>query len=80
MSLKDKVAIVTGGNSGISKSHCARTYPAGSDVVMDYISHPEATEELEQQIIALGDQAIGVKVDVNKVSDLQLLPSIAVAT
>jgi len=32
---------------------------AGVRIVIDYIAHPEATDELEKQISALHDQAIG---------------------
>src|ERR1039458_6134576 len=79
MSLKNKVAIVTGGNSGIGKAVALELANQGANVVIDYISHPEATEELEQQIVALGDQAIGVEADVSKVVDLQTLIDTAVA-
>ena len=68
MSLKDKVAIVTGGNSGIGKAIALELAKQGANIVIDYIAHPEATEELEQQIIALGDKTIGVQADVSKVS------------
>jgi glucose 1-dehydrogenase len=79
MSLKNKVAIVTGGNSGIGKAVALELASQGANIVIDYISHPEATEELEQQICALGDQAIGVEADVSKVADLQKLIDTAVA-
>jgi glucose 1-dehydrogenase len=79
MSLKDKVAIVTGGNSGIGKAIALELASRGANIVIDYIADPEATEELDQQIIALGDQAIGVQADVSKISDLQRLMETAVA-
>src|SRR6202142_3892989 len=79
MPLKNKVAIVTGGNSGIGKAVVLELARQGATIVIDYISHPEATEELEQQICALGDQAIGVEADVSKVPDLQRLVDTAVA-
>ena len=79
MSLKGKVAIVTGGNSGIGKAIALELANQGANIVIDYIAHPEATEELEQQIIALGDQAIGVQADVSQISNLQRLIETAVA-
>jgi len=73
MTLKGKVAIVTGGNSGIGKAIALALAEAGANVSIDYVANPQATEDLEQQIVALGDQAIGVDADVSKVSDLQKL-------
>ena len=79
MNLKNKVAIVTGGNSGIGMSIVLELARQGANVVIDYVAHPEATEALEQQLAALGEQAIGVDADVSKVADLQKLVDAAVA-
>ena len=73
MSLNGKVAIVTGGNSGIGKAIVLALAEQDANIVIDFVANPEATEELEQQIVALGDQAIGVDADVSKVADLQRL-------
>src|SRR5690606_25167150 len=80
MSLQNKVAIVTGGNSGIGQVivlELARQGAAG--VVIDYVVHPETTAELEREIAKLGGQAIGVDADVSKIDDLQRLVDAAVA-
>jgi glucose 1-dehydrogenase len=79
MTLKDKVAIVTGGNSGIGKAVVLALAQHGANVVIDYVADEEATEELEQQVVALGDQAIGVEADVSKVEDLERLIAAAVS-
>jgi glucose 1-dehydrogenase len=73
MTLKGKVAIVTGGNSGIGKAIVLALAAAQANVVIDYVCDEAATEELEKQVVALGDQAIGVEADVSKVADLQML-------
>ena len=79
MSLKGKVAIVTGGNSGIGKAIALALARAGANIVIDYVVHPEATEALEREIAALGDTAIGVAADVSRVDELQWLIDQAVA-
>ena len=71
MSLKGKVAIVTGGNSGIGLSIVLELAKQGANMVIDYVCHPEATEALEREVAALGDQVIGVRADVSKVAELQ---------
>jgi len=73
MSLKGKVAIVTGGNSGIGKSIVLELARQDANVVIDYVVHPEAAEEEESMIAAMGDQAIVVQADVSKVAELQKL-------
>ena len=73
MSLHGKVAIVTGGNSGIGKAVVLALAEQGANIVIDYVANPEATEDLEKQVAALGDKAIGVQADVSKVADLEML-------
>ena len=80
MNLKGKVAIVTGGNSGIGLTIVLELAKQGANIVIDYVAHPEATDDLIKQVVALGDQAIGVKADVSKVDDLKMLIDTAVAT
>ena len=79
MSLHGKIAIVTGGNSGIGKAIALGLAKAGANIAIDYVAHPEATEALEREIAALGDTAIGVEADVSSVRELQALVDATVA-
>ena len=78
MTLKGKVAIVTGGNTGIGKAVVLALAGAGADIVVDYISNEAAEQEVEQQVRALGDKVVGVKADVSKVDELKTLIDAAV--
>jgi glucose 1-dehydrogenase len=78
MSLKGKVAIVTGGNSGIGLAIVLELARQGANIVIDYVTHPEAEVELEKQVHALGDSVIGVKADVSQVAELQSLFATAI--
>ena len=73
MSLTGKVAIVTGGNTGIGKAIALALAAQNAEIVIDFIFDPDATEALEAQIVGLGAKAIGVAADVSKVADLQRL-------
>jgi glucose 1-dehydrogenase len=78
MSLTGKVAIVTGGNSGIGRSIVSALAREGADLVIDYVAHPGATEDLVRLVEGLGARAIGVEADVSEVADLANLLDAAV--
>jgi glucose 1-dehydrogenase len=73
MTLHGKSAIVTGGNSGIGMAIVLALAAEGASVAIDYVAHPEATEDLERQVAQLGERAIGVNADVSKVGEMQQL-------
>jgi len=78
--LEGKVAIVTGGNSGIGKAVVLALAAKGARVVIDYVADEQATEDLERQIAGLGEMSVGVEADVSKVEDLQRMVDTAVST
>jgi glucose 1-dehydrogenase len=78
MSLEGKVAVVTGGNSGIGKAIALALAAHGADIVIDYVTHPEAADEVVAAITATGRRAISVDADVSQVADLQRLVDTAV--
>ena len=78
MNIEGKVAIVTGGNSGIGAAIVIELARLGANIVIDYITHKELADELSKEVMDLGDQVLAVDADVSKVSDLQKLVDAAV--
>ena len=73
MKLTNKVAVVTGANSGIGRAITLALAKEGASVTIDYVVNEESAEELEKEIISMGDKAIMIDADVSKISDLQKL-------
>jgi len=78
MDLKGKVAVVTGGNSGIGASIVLELAKRGANITIDYVVNPAATEMVEKQVLALKDQVLAVDADVSKIADLQNLIDLTV--
>jgi glucose 1-dehydrogenase len=78
--LENKVAIVTGANSGIGRSIALALARAGASVTIDYVAHPDTAEELEQEIIKLGEKAVMVHADVSRMDQLQMVVDKTVGT
>jgi glucose 1-dehydrogenase len=78
--LHGKVAIVTGGNSGIGKAVVLALAEKGASVVIDYVANEQATEDLERKIAGLGEKSVGVQADASKIGDLQRVIDTAVST
>ena len=64
-------ALVTGANSGIGKAVALGLARAGADVVVNYVTDPDAADEVAHQIEALGRRAIALKADVSKEEEVE---------
>ncbi|WP_228370486.1 3-oxoacyl-[acyl-carrier-protein] reductase [Gottschalkia acidurici] len=66
MSLKDKVALVTGGSRGIGKAVALKLASLGADIaIVDINTSEQVVEEIEK----LGRKAISLKADVSKMEE-----------
>jgi glucose 1-dehydrogenase len=76
--LRDKVAIVTGGDTGIGKAICIAMAREGAKVVIDYHGEQAPASALVQQIGAFGGSACEIGADVSKPDDVRRLIDAAV--
>jgi glucose 1-dehydrogenase len=78
MSLAGKVAVVTGGNSGIGAAIVLGLAQAGAKVVVNYVAHPEGAAALVRQIAAAGGAATQFEADISQVAGVAALVDAAV--
>lgn len=71
--LKGQKALVTGANSGIGQAVAIALAHAGADVVVNYVSRPEAAEQVVQHITSHGGTAYTHRADVSKEADVQAM-------
>ena len=71
--LNGQKALVTGANSGIGKAVAVALARAGADVVVNYVSRPEAAEEVVSQISAHGGKAFAYRANVAKETEVQAM-------
>ena len=76
--LDNKVAMVTGGGSGIGRATCLQFAKEGAKVLVVDISEADGTDTVKQ-ITALGGQAIFAKADVSNEGEIQAAVGLAVA-
>ncbi|MCB9708017.1 MAG: SDR family oxidoreductase [Myxococcales bacterium] len=68
--LKDKVAFVTGGDSGIGRAVCVLFAREGANVAFTYLPEEQAdAEETEQVILNEGGRALPIALDVRQADD-----------
>ncbi len=64
--LSGQTALVTGASSGIGLGVARALGQAGADVVVNYVSAPEAAERLVGEIRAAGRRALAIRADVSR--------------
>jgi glucose 1-dehydrogenase len=71
--LKDQTALVTGAASGIGAGVAAALGAAGASVVVNYVTNPEAAQDVADAIRRGGGHAIAVKADVSREDDVRAM-------
>lgn len=68
--LAGQKALVTGANSGIGKAVAIALGHAGADVLVNYVTDPEAAEAVCREIERCGTRAVAFKADVSKEAEV----------
>jgi enoyl-[acyl-carrier protein] reductase III len=71
LSLHNRVALVTGASRGIGRACALRLAQAGADVIINYLTSPEAAREVAEQVQSLGRRAAIIKADVSEGEDVE---------
>jgi 3-oxoacyl-[acyl-carrier protein] reductase len=73
LSLKNKVAVVTGGSRGIGRAIATTLAAAGATVVVNYKGNQAAAEEVVNEIAAAEGQALAIQADISQSEDVERL-------
>ncbi len=71
MSIKEKVALVTGGSGGLGGVHCISLAAAGFKVAVAAHNHFDKAKAVVEKIKSMGKQAMAVKMDVSNEDEVE---------
>jgi glucose 1-dehydrogenase len=77
--LQGQPALVTGANSGIGRAVALGLARAGADVVVNYVTDPQAAQDVVHEIEALGRNALAIRADVSNEAEVNSMFAAAVA-
>jgi 3-oxoacyl-[acyl-carrier protein] reductase len=66
MSLRNRVALVTGGSRGIGRGIATRLAQDGARIAIAYRANKAAAQQAVRQMLALGADAVAVETDINE--------------
>jgi glucose 1-dehydrogenase len=71
--LTGQKALVTGANSGIGEAVAVGLARAGADVVVNYVTDPEAAQKVVEAIEAEGTKGLAIEADVSKEAEVEAM-------
>ncbi len=80
LSLKGRVALVTGGSRGIGRAVALHLAREGADVVVNYVSNHEAAQDVVRAIDQMGRSAVAIQADVSNMRDVESMMAQAMET